>query len=97
MWVKLAAVGAGIFTLMGCVSGVSASASAPAEAVPNAGPSATHPCLNHAVPRHYTHVIWIFMENHSFKTIITSRQAPYIKLPDIGAEHIRPGRDLAFL
>ncbi|HWF80021.1 MAG TPA: alkaline phosphatase family protein [Streptosporangiaceae bacterium] len=73
MWVKVAAIGAGVFTLFGCVSGVSASTS-----VVKAGPSATHPCLDHAVPRHYTHVIWIFMENHSFKTIIGSSQAPFI-------------------
>ena len=78
MWVKLAAIGAGIFTLFGCVSGVPASASAPGKGVPNAGPSATRPCLDHAVPRHYTHVIWIFMENHSYSTIIGSSQAPYI-------------------
>lgn len=76
MWVKLAAIGAGTFTLVGCVSGVSASALS--NAVPASRPSATTPCLDHAVPRHYTHVIWIFMENHSFRTIIGSSQAPYI-------------------
>jgi hypothetical protein len=27
---------------------------------------------------HYTHVIWIFMENHSYNTIIGSPEAPYI-------------------
>ena len=78
MWVKLAALGAGAITLLGCVSGVSASASVPSKAVPAAGPSATKPCLDHAVPRHYTHVIWIFMENHSYGAIIGSHQAPYI-------------------
>ena len=78
MWVKVAVIGAGVFTLLGCVSGVSAAASTPARAVPAAGPTATNPCLDHAVPRHYTHVIWIFMENHSYKTIIGSSQAPYI-------------------
>src|SRR5215472_7144712 len=78
MWVKLAAIGAGAITLLGCVSGVTASASVPIKAVPAAGPSATKPCLDHAVPRHYTHVIWIFMENHSYGAIIGSHQAPYI-------------------
>jgi hypothetical protein len=73
MWAKLAAIAAGVFTLFGCVSGVSASVSAP-----TAGPSATKPCLDHTVPRHYTHVIWIFLENHSFNTIIGSHQAPYL-------------------
>jgi len=78
MWVKLAAIGAGAITLLGCVSGVSASASMPTKAVPAATPSAARPCLDHAVPRRYTHVIWIFMENHSFSTIIGSKQAPFI-------------------
>lgn len=78
MWAKLAAIGAGMFTLLGCVSGVSASASAPSKAVSATTRSATRPCLDHAIPRHYTHVIWIFMENHSFSAIIGSRQAPFI-------------------
>lgn len=78
MWAKLAAMGAGIFTLMGCVSGMSASASVSPRAVPATTPSATRPCLDHAVPRHIRHVIFIFMENHSFGAIIGSSQAPYI-------------------
>lgn len=77
MWVKLAAMGAGMLTLFGCTSGMSASASS-AKGVPGAGSSVAKPCLDHAIPRHYTHVIWIFMENHSFSTIIGSRQAPFI-------------------
>jgi phospholipase C len=85
MRVKLAAVAAGTVTLFGCMSGVSASASTSHGAgagtvpvVPTAGPSATTPCLDHAAPRHYTHVIWIFMENHSYGAIIGSTQAPFI-------------------
>jgi phospholipase C len=78
MRVKLAAIGAGAITLLGCASGVSASASVPSKVAPAAGPSATKPCLDHAVLRHYTHVIWIFMENHSFGAIIGQPQAPFI-------------------
>ena len=40
--------------------------------------SAAKPCASQAVPHRYTHVIWIFMENHSFGTIIGSKQAPYL-------------------
>ena len=83
MWVKLTAVGAGAVTLLGCMAGVQASASpssvarhaAPAQ---TAAPNASRPCTDHAVPRKYTHVIWIFMENHSYNTIIGSSKAPYI-------------------
>jgi phosphatidylinositol-3-phosphatase len=84
MWVKLTAIGAGAVTLLGCMAGVQASASPSStsgHATPaQAGvPSATRPCTDHAVPRRYTHVIWIFMENHSYNTIIgNTAQAPYI-------------------
>src|SRR5215472_9260052 len=81
MWTKLAAVGAGVLTLFGCVSGMSASASAPARTSAPAAtgaPNATRPCQDHAVPRKFTHVIWIFMENHSYGAIIGSNQAPFI-------------------
>ncbi len=72
MWVKLAAVGAGAVTLLGCMAGVHASASR------GPAPRAVAPCTDHAVPHKYTHVIWIFMENHSYGTIIGSKQAPYL-------------------
>src|SRR5215469_2584925 len=81
MWVKLTAIGAGAVTLFGCMAGVQASASptGPAHRPAHAGaPNAIRPCTDHAVPRKYTHVIWIMMENHSFNAIIGSKQAPYI-------------------
>jgi phospholipase C len=53
-----------------------ASQAAPARAVTQ--PSASHPCGTQAKPGTYRHVIWIFMENHSYGTIIGSSQAPYI-------------------
>jgi phosphatidylinositol-3-phosphatase len=40
--------------------------------------SASKPCADHAVPHRYTHVIWIWMENHSFNTIIGVKEASYI-------------------
>ena len=51
--------------------GVSASTAAP-------GPSAGGPCGTLASAPTYTHVIWVWMENHSYDTIIGSSQAPYI-------------------
>ena len=53
-----------------------ARAAAPAAAATQ--PSASHPCGTQAKPGTYRHVIWIFMENHSYGTIIGSSQAPYI-------------------
>jgi len=42
------------------------------------GPSASHPCGALASPPTYRHVIWVWMENHSYDTIIGSPKAPYI-------------------
>jgi hypothetical protein len=48
-----------------------------AAAVPTT--STTGPCGTLPVSAtHYTHVIWVWMENHSYNTIIGSSQAPYI-------------------
>ncbi len=41
-------------------------------------PSASHPCGTKAKPGRYQHIIWIFMENHSYPDIIGSSQAAYI-------------------
>jgi hypothetical protein len=43
-----------------------------------ASPSAHRPCGVLAAPRRYRHVIWIWMENHSYGSIIGSRAAPYV-------------------
>ena len=43
-----------------------------------AAPSASHQCGTLKSPPTYKHVIWVWMENHSYKTIIGSSQAPYI-------------------
>jgi phosphatidylinositol-3-phosphatase len=41
------------------------------------GPSASHPCGTQAKPGTYKHVIWIWLENHSYNAILGSSQAPY--------------------
>src|SRR5579884_904826 len=40
--------------------------------------AATRPCGTLSTPPTYTHVIWVWMENHSYSDIIGSSQAPYI-------------------
>ena len=86
MWarlIKLAVSSGAVALVCGCLSGL------PAAGAPSAKPtaevpastatvSAAKPCASQAVPHRYTHVIWIFMENHSFGTIIGSKQAPYL-------------------
>ncbi|HVB45884.1 MAG TPA: hypothetical protein VNF47_24685 [Streptosporangiaceae bacterium] len=54
---------------------VAATAGGPASAVPAA---ATGPCGTLATPPAYSHVIWIWMENHSYSDIIGNTAAPYI-------------------
>lgn len=44
----------------------------------SAGPDASSLCGTSTTTPHYTHVIWVWMENHSYSTIIGSAQAPYI-------------------
>jgi phosphatidylinositol-3-phosphatase len=47
--------------------------------VPAAAANAVGPCGTLATPSGYTHVIWIWMENHSYGDIIgNTSQAPYI-------------------
>jgi hypothetical protein len=58
--------------------GASAAAVASANTATASAPSASHPCGTLATPPVYTHVIWVWMENHSYNTIIGSSQAPFI-------------------
>jgi len=57
-------------------------AGAPAAVAAATGPAptmaASGPCGMQATAAGYKHVIWIWMENHSYNTIIGSSQAPYI-------------------
>ena len=55
---------------------LSAQAAAASPAAP--GLPAASPCGTVASAPTYTHVIWVWMENHSYDTIIGSSQAPYI-------------------
>jgi hypothetical protein len=64
----LAAAGA---LALGAVAGTAAGSQRPAAA-------ATGPCGTLATAPHYSHVMWIWMENHSYTDIIGSSQAPYI-------------------
>ena len=45
---------------------------------PTAAKAATGPCGITTPAPTYTHVIWVWMENHSYSDIIGSSQAPYI-------------------
>jgi hypothetical protein len=52
---------------------------AAASAAPAAASASTGPCGTRSLSQtSYTHVIWIWMENHSYETIIGSPEAPYI-------------------
>ena len=58
------------------LAGTPAAAAAVARPAPAA--AASGPCGTQATAPGYKHVIWIWMENHSYNTIIGSSQAPYI-------------------
>src|SRR6266568_3074355 len=55
-----------------------ASAASGAAAPAATRPAAAAPCGTLKSAPAYTHVIWVWMENHSYNTIIGSPQAPYI-------------------
>jgi hypothetical protein len=74
MRTRLLALAAAVPLLIGTSAAVAASASSAAVA----SPSASHPCGTLASAPAYKHVIWVWMENHSYNTIIGSSQAPYI-------------------
>ena len=77
MRTRLLALAAAAPLLAGVLYALSPAASA--SRVVRAGPPpATGPCGRVTTPPHYKHVIWIWMENHSYNTIIGSSQAPFI-------------------
>jgi len=81
MRTRLLALAAAIPLVLGVTTAaVSAAAASPATAPREAAPraAATGPCGTVTTPPHYTHVIWVWMENHSYNTIIGSSQAPYL-------------------
>src|SRR5690348_2305674 len=71
---RLLAIAAAVPLLAWAPAAVAGPAGGPAGAAPAAG----GPCGTVASPPAYQHVIWIWMENHSFGAIIGSPQAPYI-------------------
>ncbi|HEV2374228.1 MAG TPA: alkaline phosphatase family protein [Streptosporangiaceae bacterium] len=58
--------------------GTAALATPASAATPPTAPLATGPCGTVASPPDYTHVVWIWMENESYNSVIGSTQAPYI-------------------
>ena len=67
---KLLLMVAALVAVIGTATGVAASSPAAA---------ASGPCGTATAPRAYQHVIWIWMENHSYSDIIgNTAQAPYI-------------------
>jgi phospholipase C len=58
--------------LVAVIAAIGADGAASASAA--TGPCGTLPLSS----THYTHVIWVWMENHSYETIIGSPEAPYI-------------------
>jgi hypothetical protein len=75
MRTRLLAVAAAVPLLVGVTSVVATASAGPAAAPAR---STSGPCGTLASPPAYTHVIWVWMENHSYDTIIGSSQAPYI-------------------
>jgi phospholipase C len=75
---RLVALAAAAALPLAAVSAVgSAAAAAGSSASRHA--AASSPCGRlKQPPRSYRHVVWVWMENHSYGTIIRSRQAPYI-------------------
>lgn len=82
MKLRVAAVALGAFGLVAataCVSQaapVSPSQSHQAQTAATS-PSASHPCGTQSKPGTYKHVIWIWLENHSYNAVLGSSQAPY--------------------
>jgi phospholipase C len=76
MRTRLLALAAAAVLPLAVISVVGAAASA-SSAVSRPGPASAL-CGKLRAPHAYRHVVWVWMENHSYSTIIRSRQAPYI-------------------
>jgi hypothetical protein len=79
---RLTGLAATALLLPGLVSAAHPTAAASTRTVPAARAAvlaaAAGPCGTARSPGRYTHVIWVWMENHSYGRIIGSKQAPYI-------------------
>jgi phosphatidylinositol-3-phosphatase len=71
----LAAVAA---LLSGVLAAVSLNAPARAAGARTAVAPASEPCGRLSAPPDYQHVVWIWMENHTYSSIIGSSEAPYL-------------------
>src|ERR1700730_19207029 len=82
MKMRLAAAALGTFGLLVATGYTSQAALAPGAQPATApavatSPSASHPCGTQSKPGTYKHVIWIWLENHSYGAILGSFQASY--------------------
>jgi hypothetical protein len=76
---KLLVLATGCSMVLGTMPGVGLSYFASHTLVAASTARTATPCGSRSVPStSYTHVIWVFMENHSYSDIIGSSQAPYI-------------------
>src|SRR6516164_11535226 len=75
MRTRMAALMAAVPLLLGSGAAVTAATSASAMVSPA---TASSPCGTLTSAPTYTHVIWVWMENNSYSSIIGSSQAPYI-------------------
>src|SRR5258708_16966385 len=75
---RLVALAAALALPLAAASAVGAAAAVSGPSAPRHVP-ASSPCGKLRTPPHsYRHVVWVWMENHSYNTIIRARQAPYI-------------------
>ncbi len=65
-------------TALPLLAGAPAAVAAATGARPVAPAAASRPCGTLTSPPAYKHVIWLWLENHSYDTIIGSPQAPYL-------------------
>ena len=75
MRTRMAALMAAVPLLLGTTAAVTAATDSAAMGSPA---TASGPCGTVTTTPHYTHVIWVWMENHSYNTIIGTSHAPYI-------------------
>jgi phosphatidylinositol-3-phosphatase len=76
MRMRLAAGALGALGLL-AATGYTSQAALASPGTPSTTASASHPCGTASKPGTIKHVIWIWLENHSYNAILGSSQAPY--------------------
>ena len=76
MRMRLAASALGALGLL-AATGYTSQAALASPGTPSTTASASHPCGTASKPGTIKHVIWIWLENHSYNAILGSSQAPY--------------------